>query len=52
MANVCNIQNNEGLRDPVKVYEYLNWFYVVEGNKESVYLNIWMSILFRVMLLV
>ena len=31
--NVCNIQNNEGLRDPVKVYEYLNWFYVVEGNK-------------------
>ena len=30
---VCDIQNNEGLRDPVKVYEYLNWFYVVEGNK-------------------
>jgi basic membrane protein A len=23
----------EGLRDPIKVYEYLNWFYVVEGNK-------------------
>ena len=23
----------EGIRDPIKVYEYLNWFYVVEGNK-------------------
>lgn len=31
--NVCKIQVNEGLRDPIKVYEYLNWFYVVEGNK-------------------
>lgn len=30
---VCDIQNKEGLRDPVKVYEYLNWFYVIEGNK-------------------
>ena len=31
--NVYNIQNREGLRDPVKVYEYLNWFYIIEGNK-------------------
>lgn len=31
--NVCNIQNAEGLRDPIKVYEYLNWFYIIEGNK-------------------
>lgn len=23
----------EGIRDPIKVYEYLNWYYVVEGNK-------------------
>ncbi len=23
----------EGIRDPIKAYEYLNWFYVVEGNK-------------------
>ncbi len=23
----------EGIRDPIKVYEYLNWFYVEEGNK-------------------
>ena len=26
-------QQNEGIRDPVKVYEYLHRFYVVEGNK-------------------
>lgn len=31
--NVCDIQVNEGLRDPIKVYEYLNWFYIIEGNK-------------------
>lgn len=31
--NVCNIQLTEGLRDPVKVYEYLNWYYIIEGNK-------------------
>jgi basic membrane lipoprotein Med (substrate-binding protein (PBP1-ABC) superfamily) len=24
---------NEGIRDPIKVYEYLNWYYVIEGNK-------------------
>lgn len=30
---VCDIQQTEGLRDPIKVYEYLNWFYVIEGNK-------------------
>lgn len=26
---------NEGIRDPLKVYEYLNRFYVVEGNKRA-----------------
>lgn len=31
--HVHDIQIEEGLRDPIKVYEYLNWFYVVEGNK-------------------
>lgn len=31
--HVYDIQEQEGLRDPIKVYEYLNWFYVVEGNK-------------------
>ncbi|MFD3156640.1 BMP family ABC transporter substrate-binding protein [Haloimpatiens sp. FM7330] len=24
---------NEGIKDPIKVYEYLNYYYVVEGNK-------------------
>lgn len=24
---------SEGIRDPIKVYEYMNWFYVMEGNK-------------------
>jgi basic membrane lipoprotein Med (substrate-binding protein (PBP1-ABC) superfamily) len=28
-----DIHLKEGIRDPIKVYEYLNWFYVVEGNK-------------------
>lgn len=30
---LCIAHVNEGIRDPIKVYEYLNWFYVVEGNK-------------------
>lgn len=32
-VNLCAIHEGEGLRDPIIVYEYLNWFYVVEGNK-------------------
>ncbi len=32
-TSVYLAQINEGLRDPIKVYEYLNWFYVIEGNK-------------------
>lgn len=32
-CNLCAAHINEGIRDPIKVYEYLNWFYVVEGNK-------------------
>ncbi|NJD03328.1 MAG: BMP family ABC transporter substrate-binding protein [Ruminiclostridium sp.] len=31
--NLCNAHINEGIRDPIKAYEYMNWFYVVEGNK-------------------
>ena len=31
--SLYEIQMTEGIRDPVKVYEYLNRFYVVEGNK-------------------
>ncbi|SKA84174.1 nucleoside-binding protein [Clostridium sp. USBA 49] len=30
---LCIAHINEGIRDPIKVYEYLNWFYVIEGNK-------------------
>lgn len=31
--SVCEHHINEGIRHSIKVYEYLNWFYVVEGNK-------------------
>lgn len=30
---VLSAQIKEGLRDPIKVYEFMNWFYVIEGNK-------------------
>lgn len=32
-SNLCEAQINEGIRDPIKVYEYMNKYYVVEGNK-------------------
>ena len=32
-TTVCKAHLNEGLRDSIKAYEYLNWHYVVEGNK-------------------
>jgi len=32
-TEVCRAHVTEGLRDPIKVYEYLNYFYVMEGNK-------------------
>jgi basic membrane lipoprotein Med (substrate-binding protein (PBP1-ABC) superfamily) len=32
-SNVFDAQRNEGLRDPIVVYEYLQHFYVQEGNK-------------------
>ncbi len=32
-STLCEAHINEGIRDPIKVYEYMNWFYVVEGNK-------------------
>ena len=32
-VSLCNSHIKEGIRDPIKVYEYLNWYYVVEGNK-------------------
>jgi len=30
---LCNAHLEEGIRDPIKVYEYMNWYYVLEGNK-------------------
>lgn len=30
---VCRAQLEEGIRDAVKVYEYMNYYYVMEGNK-------------------
>ena len=30
---LCHAHLEEGIHDPVKVYEYLNEFYVLEGNK-------------------
>lgn len=30
---LADAQVNEGIRDPIKVYEFMNRFYVVEGNK-------------------
>jgi basic membrane lipoprotein Med (substrate-binding protein (PBP1-ABC) superfamily) len=32
-SSLCDAHLNEGIRDSIKVYEYLNWFYVIEGNK-------------------
>ncbi len=32
-SNLCDSQIEEGIRDPIKAYEYLNNYYVVEGNK-------------------
>ncbi len=32
-ASLSESQVNEGIRDPIKVYEYMNKFYVLEGNK-------------------
>lgn len=31
--NVSNYQTSEGIQDPIKAYEYMNQFYVEEGNK-------------------
>lgn len=31
--SLCTSQYNEGIREPIKAYEYMNQFYVEEGNK-------------------
>lgn len=32
-AALCDSQMEEGIREPIKAYEYMNHYYVVEGNK-------------------
>ena len=32
-THLCEAHLNEGIHDPIKVYEYMNRFYVEEGNK-------------------
>ena len=32
---LADAQMHEGIRDPIKVYEYLNYYYVIEGNKRA-----------------
>ena len=32
-ANLSDAQVEEGIRDPIQAYEYMNRFYVIEGNK-------------------
>lgn len=31
--NLCESHEKEGIREPVKAYEYMNKFYILEGNK-------------------
>ncbi len=31
--NLCSVHLSEGIRDPITAYEFMNHFYVVEGNK-------------------
>lgn len=32
-AMLCDAHLNEGINHSIKVYEFMNWFYVIEGNK-------------------
>lgn len=32
-SSLSDAQLNEGIRDPIKVFEYMNKYYVIEGNK-------------------
>ena len=32
-ASLATYQEEEGIQDPIKVYEYMNKYYVIEGNK-------------------
>ena len=37
--NLFDAHMTEGIRDAVKLYEYMNWYYVIEGNKRVSVLN-------------
>ena len=49
-SNLCDSQIAEGIRDPIIAYEYMNRYYVVEGNKRVSVLkffgavNIWAQV--------
>lgn len=43
--NLCEAHIADGIRDPIKVYEYLNWFYVEEGNKRVSVLKYYEAVL-------
>lgn len=32
-SQLCDAHLAEGIHDPIRVYEYLNYYYVIEGNK-------------------
>lgn len=32
-SNLCDSHLKEGIREPIKAYEYMNKFYILEGNK-------------------
>ena len=34
--SLSDAQMNEGIRDPIKAFEYMNRYYVLEGNKRAV----------------
>ena len=34
-STLCDAHMEEGIHDPIKVYEYLNYYYVLEGNKRA-----------------
>ena len=45
--NLCKSHLEEGIHDPIKVYEYLNEFYVLEGNKRLSVLRYFDSVSIR-----
>ncbi len=46
-GNLCDIHKEEGLRDPIKCYEFRNRFYVIEGNKRISVLKFYGAVEFQ-----